>query len=1715
MNITITKMSYGTVGTPVIYKNQIDETVSVVTTVIPYVLDTLSSKQTCFTGSTPQTVNLPVANTLAIGQAFTIVNASTATVTIQTSGGNTLFVLAAGATITVICANPNGGAGIASWQAATVTDVKLDSSAAVPYPTAPETQGVWYGNSTRANVSAASNVLIGNNASAVGSSNSVTVGNNTVGLANRVTIVGADSAAAAVDTTIVGYQSGNRYSSGIENTSVGAYGMNSIATFTGVITAAPASGTYSALGGNPNITLSAPNTFITGQRFVGTLLPAGTYVTVGGTGTSFTLNAGPSNNVVNAPYTAPSMLILSANVSIGAIAASMPFRNAGNTYTNTIVDHVFGSFGTAGSMYSMVSNVANPGDTFFGYSPASGSTSIGVRSLRYNFGDSNAAVGENKVLYGVSTASTPRIASNVTIALCTTTLGSAVITTVNSGLLQLNQNVTGFYIPTGSYVVSINAGVSFTINAPALGGASGISLTGTTASMNRGLIGDGNVIIGKNAFVSSVQTTNAVVIGTHANALATVASGTSTSPTSAIAIGYLSNVAGVGGIAIGGTSNSISNGPRANGNKSIAIGCGDSGAGPTATNNGIAIGSSATLPGILLSPAGAAASDNAISMGTASQAGPQSLAIGVGARAPADGIAIGYNAVSAAGNFRNIAIGPNSVAAGPNNSAGPSIAIGYATNTQADSVAVGSSSTSDFAGAVLGNRAIGGAYGTSVGHLSNNVIPGSSTGFYTALGATASPIDNDHTLAFTTNNNSILGGSLNISAKSGLSQSTIVTSNRGYQLPLYPTLEQKNYISTPIVATFDGTMMPQAAANVNMYCSFNATVTGAGPVYTVTMDSNVGNNGLFVIGMNIGTTTGTIGLKITSLVSGTLGLTGSTYTATVIPGANNPVIGVSTSVRGCTASVVSKPYGKFAIGMTIPGGEYFGFVSPSFVISAFSANFTGANYVDANGNAAAFPLVGFAFDAGNYFNGPAIARSIYGTPSFTIAGPTVPTLNGSTGVVGMALIGPGITPGTTIMRNTLGVDLAINSSYTMRSQATARVTQQSGTVLVTTPQSTISAYISNSAAGTGAPGTQLSVISGITALSAGTPISGPGIADGTIITSCQIATATTATISAEGFSVAGVVGRWDVGMLVTGVGVPPDTYILRNLNTDTGNLYPTSFALSKGMIGSVSLTNVTGSICYVNKSQIVPRAIITSATSGSDPTVFTARNTFTVGQSIEIYGVTPSSYNGIYTVSAATSTTFSVVGALSGYTAAGYAVSQLTVNAGSTCGFRPTGSLQVNERSYPYTSLSSVQFNGTFANIATGSTALSAVPNTNIVTALPIGVSKVFAVSATSGTGVIQTYTTTASTFLPGELVTVTGAGAYNVTDAAIQTATATSFTVFGTATSASTTGTATVAANNTLYVQSILGFPSTGKLLISNKETVSYTSTSAGSLGIVCGGAIVSDGAITPTMAIPTTSGIQLSYGQYISFVTNPSATVSGGAPITGTFTLTVDSTHNFPTVGTISVPTTVSSPQSVTYTGITANSFTGCTLVGGGSFTTAAGSVTANFTATPTMVLNSTPGVEIRIPSGTYPNYTNSTYTVTIDRPSFALSSLPTTAVRNDPVGLVQSYEAYPSICDTDLYSTSAMQYYENGAGAPFNYDVVMPTPVLRGPGFRPHDSNLYYAPGVEAGFSTKIINRAPNATVRLLDGAGNIIGTVANGAKADVTCVSTSTAPFWDIN
>jgi hypothetical protein len=86
-------------------------------------LTVTSAKQQFFTGTTTQTVVLPVTSTLALGMSYLIVNNSTGIVTVQSSGANAITTLDAGTSVAFTCILTSGTTA-ASW------DYKFDAFSA-------------------------------------------------------------------------------------------------------------------------------------------------------------------------------------------------------------------------------------------------------------------------------------------------------------------------------------------------------------------------------------------------------------------------------------------------------------------------------------------------------------------------------------------------------------------------------------------------------------------------------------------------------------------------------------------------------------------------------------------------------------------------------------------------------------------------------------------------------------------------------------------------------------------------------------------------------------------------------------------------------------------------------------------------------------------------------------------------------------------------------------------------------------------------------------------------------------------------------------------------------------------------------------------------------------------------------------------------------------------------------------------------------------------------------------------------------------------------------------------------------------------------------------------------------------------------------------------------------------------------------------------------
>jgi len=120
------------------------------------VLTVLSARTQVFTGSTTQTVTLPVTSTLELGQDFRVVNNSTGAVTVNSSGGSAVLVVRPSSEAVFTCILTSGTTA-ASWiqdqittklvpqnsQSAAYTTTISDANCHIYHPGADTTARIW------------------------------------------------------------------------------------------------------------------------------------------------------------------------------------------------------------------------------------------------------------------------------------------------------------------------------------------------------------------------------------------------------------------------------------------------------------------------------------------------------------------------------------------------------------------------------------------------------------------------------------------------------------------------------------------------------------------------------------------------------------------------------------------------------------------------------------------------------------------------------------------------------------------------------------------------------------------------------------------------------------------------------------------------------------------------------------------------------------------------------------------------------------------------------------------------------------------------------------------------------------------------------------------------------------------------------------------------------------------------------------------------------------------------------------------------------------------------------------------------------------------------------------------------------------------------------------------------------------------------------------
>jgi hypothetical protein len=311
-----------------------------------------STYQQYFTGTTTQSVVLPVTSTLVLGQSFYIVNNSTGVVTVKSSGSNTIQVMAAGTTLLVTCILTSGTTA-SSW----ATNYILNSPISLPLSLSngganasltASNGGIVYSTSSALAIlggtSSANQLMVSGASSAPSWTSFFTNYNNNIFLGTTCGVLGlgsnrnsgfGDNALSSLTNTCsgntgIGSYSFNLLSSGIENTAVGLWSGQlhttyNYCTFVGVGADAGANNLTNASAFGYNATVNTSNSLVLGNGAnvgIGTSSPT-SLLSVGNTAT------GPTTSSIVGIY---STTQLNSCISL----TGQEYSNASNTSTEGV-----------------------------------------------------------------------------------------------------------------------------------------------------------------------------------------------------------------------------------------------------------------------------------------------------------------------------------------------------------------------------------------------------------------------------------------------------------------------------------------------------------------------------------------------------------------------------------------------------------------------------------------------------------------------------------------------------------------------------------------------------------------------------------------------------------------------------------------------------------------------------------------------------------------------------------------------------------------------------------------------------------------------------------------------------------------------------------------------------------------------------------------------------------------------------------------------------------------------------------------------------------------------------------------------------------------------------------------------------------------------------------------------------------------------------------
>ena len=278
-----------------------------------------------FTGSTTQTVAMPDVTTLALGMQWLIVNNSSGAVTVQSSGANSIQVMAASSRLLITCIALTG-TGTAAWSATyspiltNVENTALSTWAGSTNLTTLGTVGTGTWNATTIAVNKGGTGLTAGTDGGILAFTATGTIASSAALTNNSIVLGGGAGATPKVVAGITTDGTAKLNLGVAGTSVGSIGLSNATS--GSITIEPTTG---ALG---TITLTLP-------AFTGTAVVAATSTTA--TQALFaTTTAGAPNYRAIAATDLPAALSSSTSINGLAITASTGTLTVANSKTATI-----------------------------------------------------------------------------------------------------------------------------------------------------------------------------------------------------------------------------------------------------------------------------------------------------------------------------------------------------------------------------------------------------------------------------------------------------------------------------------------------------------------------------------------------------------------------------------------------------------------------------------------------------------------------------------------------------------------------------------------------------------------------------------------------------------------------------------------------------------------------------------------------------------------------------------------------------------------------------------------------------------------------------------------------------------------------------------------------------------------------------------------------------------------------------------------------------------------------------------------------------------------------------------------------------------------------------------------------------------------------------------------------------------------------------------